>query len=68
MKSETKKMRFPLKPKRPEKICWGCDKFCAADKMMCGNGSDRSQHPIEVIGDDWHETLSEEDKKKIILV
>ena len=68
MKSETKKMRFPLKPKRPEKICWGCDKFCATDKMMCGNGSDRSQHPIEVIGDDWYETLSEEDKKKIILV
>ncbi len=64
----TQKMRFPLRPKRPEKICWGCDKFCAADKMLCGNGSDRSQHPIETIGDDWYETLSTEDKAKIILV
>lgn len=64
----TKKMRFPLNPKHPERICWGCDKLCAANKMLCGNGSDRSQHPIEIIGDDWYETLSEEDKAKIILI
>lgn len=64
----TNKIRFPLKPKHPERICWGCNKLCAANKMLCGNGSDRAQHPIETIGEDWYETLSEEDKKKIILV
>ncbi len=62
------KIRFPLKPKHPERICWGCDKLCSVNKMMCGNGSDRTQHPMEVIGDDWYDTLSEEDKAKIEIV
>ena len=21
--------------------------------MVCGNGSDRTQHPVELFGDDW---------------
>jgi hypothetical protein len=26
--------------------------------MVCGNGSDRTQHPVELFGDDWmHEGL-----------
>lgn len=62
------KMRFPLNPKHPERLCWGCDKLCAAHQMLCGNGSDRSQHPIEIIGDDWYDTLSDEDKQKITIV
>jgi len=44
---------FPLRPAKPELICWGCDKYCAASDMVCGNGSDRTQHPVELFGDDW---------------
>ena len=25
------------------------------DSLGCGNGSDRTQHPIELLGDDWYE-------------
>lgn len=47
--------KFPLNPSHPERICWGCDKYCPADAMMCGNGSNRTQHPSETMGDDWYE-------------
>lgn len=47
--------RFPLNPSNPHRICWGCDRYCAADSMACGNGSVRAQHPAELFGDDWHE-------------
>ena len=47
--------KFPLHPKHPERICWGCDKYCSADAMGCGNGSDRTQHPAELLGEDWLE-------------
>jgi hypothetical protein len=46
--------KFPLHPKHPERICWGCDQYCPADAMKCGNGSGRTQHPIELLGDDWY--------------
>ncbi len=46
---------FPLHPKHPERICWGCDKYCAVNAMGCGNGSSRTQHPAELLGDDWYE-------------
>ncbi|HMX10544.1 MAG TPA: DUF3079 domain-containing protein [Burkholderiaceae bacterium] len=36
-----------------ERDCWGCDHYCAADDMRCGNGSDRTQHPMELFGEDW---------------
>ena len=45
--------RFPLHPAHPERVCWGCERYCAADSMRCGNGSERSQHPCELLGDDW---------------
>lgn len=45
--------KFPILPAHPERICWGCDKYCAADDMRCGNGSERTQHPSELFGDDW---------------
>lgn len=48
-------MTFPIHPKHPERICWGCDKLCPAGDMRCGNGSDRAQHPAELLGDDWWE-------------
>lgn len=47
--------KFPLHPRHPERICWGCDKYCPADDLACGNGSDRTQHPIELLGEDWAE-------------
>jgi hypothetical protein len=46
---------FPIHPKHPERICWGCDKFCPADDLRCGNGSIRAPHPAELLGDDWWE-------------
>lgn len=48
--------KFPLHPAHPERTCWGCDKYCPADSMACGNGSDRTQHPEELFGPDWHRT------------
>lgn len=45
--------KFPLRPARPERTCWGCDKFCPANSLACGNGSERTQHPVELFGDDW---------------
>lgn len=47
--------KFPPAPKNPERICWGCDKYCAATDMRCGNGSDRTQHPVELFGEDWQD-------------
>ena len=32
----------------------GLRPLCAADAMACGNGSDRSMHPAELLGDDWY--------------
>jgi hypothetical protein len=47
--------KFPLNPAHPERTCWGCDKFCPAHSLMCGNGSERTQHPAELFGEDWAE-------------
>jgi hypothetical protein len=45
--------KFPLHPPHPERTCWGCDRYCAAHAMICGNGTERTQHPSELFGDDW---------------
>lgn len=50
-----KPARLPLKPAHPERTCWGCDKYCAADDLACGNGTIRTLHPVELFGDDWLE-------------
>ena len=47
--------KFPPAPKNPERICWGCDQYCAANDMRCGNGSDRTPHPAELFGEDWQD-------------
>lgn len=47
--------KIALHPKHPERICWGCDKYCAANALRCGNGSDRTPHPVELFGEDWLE-------------
>lgn len=46
--------KFPLHPRHPERICWGCDKYCPAASLGCGNGSGRTQHPVELLGEDWY--------------
>ncbi len=54
---------FPLHPKHPERVCWGCDKLCPADDLRCGNGSDRAQHPIELFGEDWWEWSQQQEEQ-----
>lgn len=49
------KAKIPLHPKHPERTCWGCDKYCSTDDLRCGNGTIRTQHPVELFGDDWIE-------------
>ena len=39
--------------RHPERICWGCDRYCSAESMGCGNGASRTQHPSELFGEDW---------------
>lgn len=43
--------KFPIHPAHPERICWGCDKYCSTADMACG--AERTQHPAELLGDDW---------------
>lgn len=45
----------PLAPAHPERICWGCNKYCPADDLACGNGTIRTLHPAELLGPDWFE-------------
>lgn len=47
--------KFPILPANPERICWGCDLYCPANSMRCGNGSDRTPHPSELFGEDWRD-------------
>ena len=47
--------RFPANPAHPERLCWGCERWCAAGDMACGNGSERSPHPAELFGPDWQD-------------
>ena len=53
-------------PKHPERICWGCDRYCAADELACGNGTIRTPHPVELFGDDWLEWGLDAEKKDTI--
>jgi hypothetical protein len=48
-------MHLPTRPAHPERICWGCDRYCPADALGCANGSVRTPHPCELFGDDWLE-------------
>lgn len=43
------------KPRHPERVCWGCARYCPADDLACGNGTIRTPHPIEIFGQDWLE-------------
>lgn len=57
-------MKKPLlNPRHPERICWGCDKYCRADALACGNGTIRTPHPAELFGEDWLEWAEERDQR-----
>ena len=45
----------PIAPRHPERICWGCDKYCPEDDLACGSGTIRTPHPVELFGEDWLE-------------
>jgi hypothetical protein len=53
-----------LQPKHPERVCWGCDLYCPADDLACGNGTIRTPHPIELFGEDWLEWEGEESVRR----
>jgi hypothetical protein len=55
--------KIPLHPKNPDRICWGCDKFCPAESLACGNGTIRTQHPSELFGEDWLEWAEQRDSR-----
>lgn len=59
--------KVPLHPKNPERVCWGCDKYCPADHLDCGNGTVRTQHPIEIFGEDWLDWSAERDQKSALV-
>lgn len=48
---------YPLHPKHPERVCWGCDKFCPANDLRCEK--ERAQHPVELYGDNWDREAEE---------
>jgi len=50
---------IPLRPAHAERICWGCDRYCAADDLGCGNGTIRTMHPVELFGEDWYEWVEQ---------
>jgi Protein of unknown function (DUF3079) len=58
--------KFPIHPQNPERICWGCEKFCPEDDMCCGNGTIRTPHPCELMGDDWYEWLQEHERPAVV--
>jgi len=47
--------KAPLNPPHPERTCWGCNRYCPADSLACGNGTIRTMHPVELFGEDWLE-------------
>ena len=53
--------KFPINPPHPERVCWGCERYCPSNAMACGNGSERSQHPYELFGEGW-ETWGVDDR------
>jgi hypothetical protein len=40
-------------PRHPERVCWGCNRFCPAHDLACGGEKARAPHPVELFGDDW---------------
>lgn len=47
--------RSVVDPVHPERVCWGCDRYCPAEDLVCGNGTIRTPHPSELFGKEWRE-------------
>jgi hypothetical protein len=56
--------KLSLNPKNPERTCWGCDKYCPASELACGNGTIRAPHPVELFGDDWLDWIEQREATK----
>jgi hypothetical protein len=50
--------RAPLHPKHPERICWGCEKYCPVNRLNCRET--RVEHPCELFGDGWNDGANDE--------
>ena len=59
--------KFPIYPKHPERICWGCDKYCSAEDLQCGNGCERIG-PEWYKSGDWSNLLSEQQQRELGLL
>ena len=57
--------KIPIHPQHPERICWGCDKYCPAEDLRCGNGTIRTAHPVELFGEDWWEWLKKKEESDL---
>jgi len=55
MGDDSKHPKVSLNPAHPERVCWGCAKYCPAEELACGNGTIRTPHPVELFGSDWLE-------------
>jgi len=58
--------KVALNPKHPDRICWGCDKYCSANDLRCGNGTIRTPHPVELFGEDWVEWELNTDRRSTV--
>jgi hypothetical protein len=45
--------RIAIYPKHPERICWGCEKYCSVSHLSCRET--RVAHPVELFGEDWED-------------
>jgi hypothetical protein len=53
-----------LLPEHPERVCWGCSRYCPADDLACGNGTVRTLHPSELFGDEWAILLGDRESRE----
>jgi hypothetical protein len=45
------------RPAHPDRVCWGCHRYCPAEALGCGGGTIRTPHPSELFGEDWLEWI-----------
>jgi hypothetical protein len=53
-----------IDPVHPERVCWGCDRYCPARDLACGNGTIRTPHPVELFGRDWLQWAEEHERRQ----
>ncbi len=60
--------KFPINPSHPERLCWGCDRYCPTQSLACGNGADRTPHPAELFGEHWNDEAPVAVEEKLLKV